>query len=294
MAWSGIIVSILYKLTSTRLQAYPFTIPFIGPCPMPTPMPPTLLALDFDGVVCDGLLEYFQTAWKAYCEVFQPASTEPPPGLAERFYPLRPVVETGWEMPLVLYGLLTGVADAAILNHWPRLIPTLLAQAGLEAAPLGAAVDGVRDRWMAADLEGWLGLHRFYPGVLPRLHQAQAAGVELMIISTKEGRFIQRLLAQQGLDLAADRILGKEVKQPKYVTLRQIQAARSAPRIWFVEDRLKALQAVQHQPDLDGIQLFLADWGYNTEADRTTAQAEERLHRLSLAQLAQPFDRWIS
>ena len=33
---------------------------------------PTLLALDFDGVVCDGLREYFQTAWKVYGEVFEP------------------------------------------------------------------------------------------------------------------------------------------------------------------------------------------------------------------------------
>ena len=29
-----------------------------------------LIAFDFDGVICDGLLEYFQTAWQAYCEVF--------------------------------------------------------------------------------------------------------------------------------------------------------------------------------------------------------------------------------
>ena len=257
-------------------------------------MPPTLLALDFDGVVCDGLLEYFQTAWKAYCEVFQPDAVEPPPGLAERFYPLRPVVETGWEMPLVLYGLLTGVADGDILDHWPTLVPQLLAQAGLESAQLGTAVDGVRDRWMVADLEGWLGRHRFYPGVLPRLQQAQAQGVELVIISTKEGRFIQQLLAQQGMELAADCILGKEVKRPKYETLRQIQASQAEPTIWFVEDRIKALQSVQNQPDLASVQLFLADWGYNTAADRAAAQADDHLQLLSLAQLAQPFDQWIA
>ncbi|MEB3288951.1 MAG: HAD family hydrolase [Leptolyngbya sp.] len=260
---------------------------------MPLPLPPTLLALDFDGVVCDGLLEYFQTAWKAYCEVFQPTSLDPPPGLADRFYPLRPVVETGWEMPLVLYALLTGVPDEAILDHWPTLIPTLLAQAAVDSVQLGTAVDGVRDRWMATDLEGWLGLHRFYPGLLPRLHQAQAQGVDLRIISTKEGRFIERLLAQQGITLAADRILGKEVKQPKYVTLQRIQAAHPEARIWFVEDRIQALRSVQQQPDLANIQLFLADWGYNTAADRTAAQADGRLHRISLAQVAQPFEAWI-
>ncbi|HIK45879.1 MAG TPA: HAD family hydrolase [Leptolyngbyaceae cyanobacterium M65_K2018_010] len=256
---------------------------------------PTILALDFDGVVCDGLLEYFQTAWRAYLEVFQPDSPDYPEGLAERFYPLRPVVETGWEMPLVLYGLLTGVADGEILAHWPTWVPQLLDQAGVESKTLAEAVDGVRDRWISQDLDSWLALHRFYPGVLDRIQQALAQGVEPIIISTKEGRFIQQLLAQQGLTLAADRILGKEIKQPKYATLQQLQElhAGQSPRLWFVEDRLKALQTVERQPDLADVQLFLADWGYNTVADRAIAAQDSRIHSLSLEQFAGPFEHWL-
>jgi phosphoglycolate phosphatase-like HAD superfamily hydrolase len=196
-------------------------------------------------------------------------------------------------MPLVLYGLLTGVPDQDILDHWPTLIPSLLEQAAVDAAQLGIAVDGVRDRWMAADLEGWLALHRFYPGVLPRLQQAQEQGLDLVIISTKEGRFIQQLLAQQGMTLAADRILGKEVKQPKYDSLRQLKAKASNPRIWFVEDRINALQAVQRQPDLADVQLFLADWGYNTATDRQAGKADDRIQLISLAQFAQSFEAWV-
>lgn len=260
------------------------------------PMSPSLLALDFDGVVCDGLLEYFQTAWKAYCEVFQPASSTPPEGLAERFYPLRPVVETGWEMPLLLHGLLTGVPDGDILDHWPRLMPQLLAQSGVDSARLGAAVDGVRDSWIEADLANWLGLHRFYPGVLPRLRQAMDDGVSLVIISTKEGRFIEQLLATAGLTLPSNRIFGKEIKRPKYETLRRLKATYGDehPSIWFVEDRIKALQAVQHQPDLGEVQLFLADWGYNTAADRAVGQADPHLRLISLGQLSQPFAAWLA
>ncbi|TVP63527.1 MAG: HAD family hydrolase [Leptolyngbya sp. LCM1.Bin17] len=257
-------------------------------------MAPDILALDFDGVVCDGLLEYFQTAWQAYCQVFQPQVTIPPGGLAERFYPLRPVVESGWEMPLVLYGLLTGVADAYILDHWPQLVPQLLTQAGVDAARLGQAVDGVRDRWISGDLESWLALHRFYPGVLPRVQQALEQGVQVRVISTKEGRFIQQLLAQQGIALAPDWILGKEINQPKYETLRQLKTAddEAAPVIWFVEDRIKALQAVQRQPDLADLPLFLADWGYNTAPDRAIAAQSDRIHSLTLEQFAGPFQTW--
>ncbi|HSM82324.1 MAG TPA: HAD family hydrolase [Nodosilinea sp.] len=253
---------------------------------------PHILALDFDGVVCDGLREYFQTAWRAYGEVFAAPTAAPPEGLAERFYPLRPVVETGWEMPLVLYALLTGVADQEILDRWPELVPSLLAQAGIEPATLGQAVDGVRDRWIAGDLAGWLGYQRFYPGVLDRLLQAQAAGVELVVISTKEGRFIQQLLAQGGFALAPERIFGKEVQQPKYETLRQVKAARPEAVVWFVEDRVKALQAVQRQPDLGNVGLFLADWGYNTAADRALAAPGSGLNGLTLAQFCGPFQGW--
>ncbi len=255
---------------------------------------PDILALDFDGVVCDGLREYFQSAWKAYGEVFKPRDLTPPEGLAERFYPLRPVVETGWEMPLVIYGLLSGVSEQDILAGWPALVPELLSQAGVEKAPLAEAMDGVRDRWIQADLSDWLSYQRFYPGVIDRLGQAIAADVELVIISTKEGRFIQQLLAQGGVALPADRILGKEVKRPKYETLRQIKTAHPSAALWFVEDRVKALQSVQQQPDLGEIKLFLANWGYNTEADRALVSPGGGLQGLTLAQFCGPFETWVA
>ncbi|MHC5726941.1 MAG: HAD family hydrolase, partial [Nostoc sp.] len=31
---------------------------------------PTILALDFDGVICDGLIEYFEVSWRTYCQIW--------------------------------------------------------------------------------------------------------------------------------------------------------------------------------------------------------------------------------
>lgn len=255
---------------------------------------PNVLALDFDGVVCDGLREYFQTAWRAYSDVFEPSAGSPSAGLAERFYPLRPVVETGWEMPLVLYGLVSGVPDEDILASWSEIVPQLLAQAKVEPATLAQAVDGVRDRWIQTDVDDWLSYQRFYPGVIDRLRQAMADVGELVIISTKEGRFIQQLLAQAGLELPGDRIFGKEVKRPKYDTLRQFKASHPNQELWFVEDRLKALQAVQHQPDLADIKLFLADWGYNTATDRAVAAPGSGIYTLALPKFCRSFKDWVT
>ncbi|NET61482.1 MAG: HAD family hydrolase, partial [Symploca sp. SIO2E6] len=65
-----------------------------------------IIALDFDGVLCDGLLEYFQASWYTYCQVWNPDSQKPPEDLAQKFYPLRPVIETGWEMPVLVRALI--------------------------------------------------------------------------------------------------------------------------------------------------------------------------------------------
>ncbi|MEM0981615.1 MAG: HAD family hydrolase [Cyanobacteria bacterium P01_H01_bin.58] len=259
---------------------------------------PTLLALDFDGVICDGLIEYFQTAWKAYCQLFECPEHAPPEGLAERFYPLRPVIETGWEMPLLIHALREGVKDEDVLQNWQGIVSDILTTTGIPSDHAMATVDGVRDNWIQSDFDGWLSLHRFYPGVIERIQQAIAAGIYPIVISTKEGRFIQALLAQGGLDLPATQIIGKEIKQPKTTTLRQLlqsppDQVASPLNVWFVEDRLKTLGKVKAQAELADVTLFLVDWGYNTAAEREAAQHDSRVHLLSLAQVVREFAAWI-
>ena len=255
---------------------------------------PAILGFDFDGVLCNGLLEYFQTSWQAYCQVWQPDSPCPPEALADRFYRLRPVVETGWEMPVVLRAVLRGYSDADIFQHWHTLSKDILAAEGVAATTLHQLVDGIRDRWIATDLESWLGLHSFYPGVIDRLQTILQFDLPVAIISTKEGRFIQQLLAQQGIDLTDIQIYGKEVKRPKYATIRELRHV-FGPELpfWFIEDRLQALHLVQQQEDLQAIQLFLADWGYNTADEREKADRDPGIHLLSLEQFQQDFNHWI-
>jgi len=256
---------------------------------------PTLLALDFDGVLCNGLMEYFQTAWRVYCQIWSHPQASPPDGLAEQFYRLRPVVETGWEMPLVIQAVLSGVSEAEILANWVAIAPTIAHAIGLSPTEIGDQVDHVRDSWIANDLESWLALHHFYPGVIERLQQLSP--LHPVIITTKEERFVVQLLQQQGIDFAQSQIFGKSLKQPKSQTLRTLIQDLSqkidAPIVWFVEDRLKTLQALTLQPDLSNVRLFLGDWGYNTVSDRETARLDPKVHLLSLASFAADFSLWF-
>ena len=253
---------------------------------------PELLAFDFDGVICDGLIEYFQTAWKAYCLLFNPSDEMPPEGIAEKFYPLRPVIETGWEMPMLIQALLDGKQAADIVNCWPQMARDYLQAAGLEQVQAAKTLDGVRDQWIQSDLSGWLALHRFYPGMIEKLRSLLTSHLPTYIVSTKEGRFIEALLAQNGVDFPRDRIIGKEVKRPKYETLRLLKVQHGVENIWFIEDRLPALKAVAAQGDLSAVHLFLADWGYNLMPDRATATQDSRIHLLSLEQVVQEFTYW--
>ncbi|MFS8826233.1 haloacid dehalogenase, partial [Synechococcus sp. R6-6] len=63
-------------------------------------MSPRILVLDFDGVLCDGRAEYFASSCRVCAQVWglAPAQLEP---LRPAFDRLRPLIETGWEMPLL-------------------------------------------------------------------------------------------------------------------------------------------------------------------------------------------------
>ena len=259
-------------------------------------MTPKILALDFDGVLCDGLLEYFETSWHTYCQIWNPDSQKPPEDLAPKFYRLRPVIEIGWEMPVLVRALVLGVPEEKIVQNWSAVAKEIVESEQLDAVDTGKRLDSIRDKWITTDLDNWLSLHRFYPGVIERVHRTLSENsTELFIVTTKEGRFVKQLLQQQSIHLPEERIIGKECKRPKYQTLRQIKEnySEESASLWFVEDRLKTLQSVQQQPDLQEVKLYLADWGYNTVTHHEFVRNDATIQLLSLSTFSQDFSLWF-
>ena len=255
-------------------------------------MMPKIVALDFDGVICNGLPEYFLTTQKTYELIWkeQPLNNE----FAPIFYRLRPVIETGWEMPVLMRALVLGIAETEILSNWLSIRDRITDSERLNISEIAQQLDLVRDRWITNNLEEWLALHQFYPGIIQRLKEISHSETKLYIITTKEGRFVKQLLAKEGVNLPPAAIIGKESQRPKAETLRLILQDNSvaAAQIWFVEDRLKTLLSVQKQTDLAGISLFLANWGYNTETERDSLPANSHINLLSLRQFNQDFSTW--
>lgn len=245
---------------------------------------PKLVALDFDGVICNGLKEYFESTKLTYWDIWKPGGNVNFDDFAPSFYRLRPVIETGWEMPLLLRALVLGIPEKNILQNWHAIVQELVKTEQLDWKNIGKKLDKIRDEWIASDLQGWLDLHSFYPGIIFQLTELLNSDIELYIITTKEGRFVKQLLQMGGLELPNSAIIGKECKRPKYETLRKlIQDKSLSPKdIWFIEDRLEALESVRKQPDLQGIKLYLADWGYNTQQTRDSLKDNQEIQLLSL------------
>jgi phosphoglycolate phosphatase-like HAD superfamily hydrolase len=255
---------------------------------------PKILALDFDGVICDGLKEYFQTTQLAYNQIWDRDSQTNTSDLASSFYRLRPAIETGWEMPVLLRALVLGYTEENILQEWSDISRTLVESEKLEPKNLANKVDNIRDICIESDLEAWLNLHGFYPGIIEKLSEISRSATKIYIVTTKEGRFVKKLLSKQGIELPESSLIGKESKKPKHQTLREILATHNETpeNLWFVEDRLKTLNSIEQQSDLQGVGLYLAEWGYNTDSAKKSATLNPRIHLLSLDRFVGDFSSW--
>jgi phosphoglycolate phosphatase-like HAD superfamily hydrolase len=263
--------------------------------------PPRILALDFDGVVCDGRPEYFETAWQAYVAAWPPpALTQSrPASIAERFSALRPLIESGWEMPLMVHALLAGVGDGAVKDRhaWLEAAPGLMKSAGVSAETLGRALNKVRDDWFARDPASWVALHRFYPGVPATIAALRGGPTDVVIVTTKAERFARALLTSADPRLTQVTVIGREPGKPvpKPDILRRLAdragLGADAAGLCFVEDMLETLESTAERADLAGARLFLADWGYNTPADRARV-GTGRIRLLSLDRFAAPLASW--
>ncbi len=256
---------------------------------------PKLLALDFDGVICDTVREGCRSAWQVCRELLPLDGEAPPPPLASLFVRLRPVVEHGWEFPVLVLAILDGIPEATIWEAFQTACrERILAKYRVTPRQLAARFDAVRDRAIATSLDGWLADQGLYPGMAHRLRRVLASGIALYVVTTKEGRFAHTLLETHGVTMPLDRVWGKERARPKPELLRVLaKTHRLAYReIWFVEDRLKTLQAVTGAADLGEVGLFLALWGYVMPTDRDQVASDPRILPLSLDQFCRDFSDW--
>ncbi|HYP03058.1 MAG TPA: HAD family hydrolase [Cyanobium sp.] len=237
-----------------------------------------LLVFDFDGVLVDGMAEYWWSARRA-AEALAADRPGAPLCLPEQapagFARLRPLIHKGWEMVLMAAEL--GRPDFDLddtLAHYDHCLAEALQRWGWDPAQLQWALEAVRSEAIATDLPAWLALHRFYPGVVERLGSLEQEGADWAVLTTKGGAFAARLLAAAGLTPA--RLFGHE-QGSKPEVLRQlvaeaetqgeVQGETPARPLWFFEDRRPTLELVRATPGLERVRCYLVSWGYLAPRD---------------------------
>jgi phosphoglycolate phosphatase-like HAD superfamily hydrolase len=226
-----------------------------------------LLVFDFDGVLVDGMPEYWWAARGAAEQLAGPLALSEiaPPGFAQ----LRPLIHKGWEMVLMAAELSRPQLDlAAVLADYNGALAAALQRWGWSPRQLQQALESFRSSGIAHDPRAWLARHRFYPGVPERLRALAAEGAHWMVLTTKGEAFARALLDAAALEPAA--LFGHEAGSKPDVLERLLAArggaADSAP-VRFIEDRRPTLEAVRCRPGLDAVRCYLVSWGYLGPAD---------------------------
>jgi phosphoglycolate phosphatase-like HAD superfamily hydrolase len=243
-----------------------------------------VLALDFDGVLCNSSREVFVVAVDTYADL------EPDSALLEELVSLRDDAAGGGER----------FRESSVYTEFRDLLPL-----GNRAEDFGVSLRAIEteaaitdqegydtfyreiepdwlhrfhERFYACrsalrdtDLDGWLRLHLPYPGLAPILRR-HADLTRPAVTTAKDARSVQLLLDELGLGGIFDRelILDKETGVEKTHHLRALQRRAEVEfgGITFVDDKVNHLLRVAEL----GVRPVLAGWGFNTPREHGLAR----------------------
>ena len=243
-----------------------------------------LLVFDFDGVIVDGMAEYWWSSWHAAKSLAAEPHELSPEQVPELFRRLRPWIHHGWEMVL-LAAELPGLDEASWVEGYEVQQHAALLRRGWAVDLLQGALDRARLQAVQKDRGAWLQLHRPFPGLARRLRSLDEEGFDWAVLTTKTEVFTAELL--NAFDLRPARLDGREAGPKPEVLLR---LGQERPLRGFVEDRRSTLEAVLSTEGLQELPCYLVDWGYLKPADRQ--QLPPGIQLIDLDRLAKPLAQW--
>lgn len=264
---------------------------------------------DFDGVVCNSCDECTVSALRTCRRLgaldhIESMPDYPPKWLFEKMRQIRPAIEVGWQIPVLLSVFLNqkyeaeesgGTKKEAIMMsveemiaNYEQLVEEWLAKYNQTDRNMIDTFGSVRDDWIATDMSSWLDINTFYPGVADAMSSCKGEGV---LVTTKQHRFAVALCRHAGVDdvaLPEDDIygLGMYKKKADVIVDRMEAGGYAAEDTHFFEDRWPTLAKCLKDDRLDGVKLHLCSWGYVTDSERALAEAEPRVEVIGLDDFA--------
>ena len=253
-----------------------------------------LLVFDFDGVIVDGISEYWSSSQQAFFNLLSDkkeqlffSSTEVP----ENFKLLRPWVHHGWEMVLLAAECSHGTSRLNIrgvetfTKHYSKECSLALSHWEWTPHQLQEALNQSRRDAISNNFDKWLTSHKPVSTVVKRLKILNNEDIEFCVLTTKSLEFTKKLLSC--FDLQPQFVFGHESGSKPEVLTELLKKRRITG---FIEDRRTTLETVIENPKLHSIPCYLANWGYLKPQDLKYLPSGIRL--LDLKTLSAPVANW--
>ena len=224
-----------------------------------------VIALDFDGVLCDGMDEYLLVSWLAFAErdhagdSFALLNTIPS-GFRDHFTRCRNFVRHSGHF-IVPFLFPASFETQADFDAAYQSIETGKLEAFLER------FNACRAHLRQGQPEQWLALHTLYPGVGPAL---KAARLPLFIVTGKDTASVLAILEAAGVNFEKDRVYGGLTE--KLTAFHDImrRAGCKAQSIAFYDDNVLNVAEARGE----GFDAIWATWGYGSPEHQRIAASQ--------------------
>ena len=247
---------------------------------------PKLFIFDFDGVIVDGMNEY----WNSSLLAFEKFLDSPDILIDQDFYKqvpntfieIRPWVKYGWEMLIIVHQIikrecpLNNQNKSDFLNKYDLNCQKVLLDNSWVAEDLQKYLDKSRKYQIDKDFENWIKLHRPFYEVINFIEKIKKENIKTAIITTKGKIFAGKILEK--LNIFPELIFGYESGTKIDIASK---LSNEYEIIGFIEDRRKTLIDIKQNTITNQIPCYLADWGYLKNMDRTNLPYEIKLLKLS-------------
>ncbi|GAB1643435.1 HAD family hydrolase [Krasilnikovia sp. MM14-A1259] len=239
-------------------------------------MSPPRLIVDFDGVVCDALVECALVTWLG---AHPPAPDVPvssyaiamPDGFVRRFAKVRDYARTLHHFLVAHRAAADRLTTQAQFDALYGVIPAATVRSFV------AAATAARQRCRVEETAYWLDLHALYPGVEDLLLRHAGA---VAVITAKDADSVWTILRRRGLDHTVGEVIGECSRKDEAVAELCARTGTTPQQTVFIDDNLTNVRRVART----GARTYWATWGYHTPED-VAAAAGARVRPLTLAGL---------
>ncbi len=245
-----------------------------------------LILFDFDGVIIDGINEYWISSLLA-CQKYLNSheiinNRNFTTNVSKTFIEMRPWVKYGWEMVIITHEIikskdpLNRSNKGIFLENYQDNCQRILKINSWKSDTIQQYLNDARKLQIATDLEKWISLHEPFAEIIRYINYLIQNNYKIGIISTKGREFTKKILNK--INIFPELIFGYEAgsKIDIIATL-----SNQYNILAFIEDRRKTLTNILENEKTKHIPCFLADWGYLKKKDRFNLPKEIKLIRLN-------------